>query len=51
MNKAYKAIKPMYIWSNMKKEIEDYVNKRLPMKITTTADHPYEKSCLNIVGP
>jgi hypothetical protein len=65
MNKTYKAIKAKFSWPNMKKEIEEYVKKckscqvnkllspkgRAPMEITTTADHPFEKCSLDIVGP
>jgi hypothetical protein len=65
MNKTYKAIKDSYSWPNMKQEIEDYiirckscqVNKllrprgKVPMEITTTAHQPFEKCCLDIVGP
>jgi hypothetical protein len=64
-NKTYKAIKANFSWPNMKKEIEEYVKKckscqiskllspkgRAPMEITTTADHPFEKYSLDIVGP
>jgi hypothetical protein len=49
----------------MKKEIEEYIRKcrscqvnkllgpkgRAPMEITTTAEHPFEKCSLDIVGP
>jgi hypothetical protein len=65
MNKTYKAIKAKFNWPNMKQEIEEYVKRcknsqmnkllgprnRVPMEITTTADHPFEKCCLDIVGP
>jgi hypothetical protein len=65
MNKTYRAIKNKYSWPNMKREIENYikqckscqVNKilrprgKVPMEITTTAHQPFEKCCLDIVGP
>jgi hypothetical protein len=65
MNKTYKAIKSKFTWTEMKKEIEDYVKKckscqinkllgpksKAPMEITTTAEHPFEKCSLDIVGP
>jgi hypothetical protein len=49
----------------MRREIEEYVRKckscqinkslgsqnRAPMEIMTTAEHPFEKCCLHIVGP
>jgi hypothetical protein len=65
MNKTYKAIKSKFSWPNMKREIEEYIRKcrscqinkllnprgRAPMEITTTADHPFQKCSLDIVGP
>ena len=65
MNKTYEAIKRYCQWSNMKKEVEEYVKKcakcqlnktlkpkwKAPMEITTTARHPFEKGALDIVGP
>lgn len=65
MNKTYKAIKARYSWTNMRKEVENYVKKcrscqmnkmskprkRAPMEITTTAEVPFEKCSLDIVGP
>ena len=65
MNKTYKAIKQKHSWPNMKKEIEDYVKRckscqmnkilrprrKVLMEITTTASQPFEKCCLDIVGP
>lgn len=65
MNKTYKAIKARFSWPNMKQEIEEYVKKckscqvnkllgpktKVPMEITTTAEHPFEKCALDIVGP
>jgi hypothetical protein len=62
MNKTVEAI---FHWPNMKSEIEDYVRKckscqtnkmldpknRVPMEIATTADHPFERCSLDIVGP
>jgi hypothetical protein len=65
MNKTYKAIKSRFQWPDMKREIEEYVRKckscpinkllgprnKAPMEITTTAEHPFEKCSLDIVGP
>lgn len=65
MNRTYKAIKVNHSWPNMKQEIEEYVKKckscqvnkilgprrKAPMEITTTAQKPFEKCCLDIVGP
>jgi hypothetical protein len=65
MNKMYRAIKDKYSWSNMRQEIEDYIKRckscrvnkilrprgKVSMEITTTAHQPFEKCCLNIVGP
>jgi hypothetical protein len=64
INKTYESIKQHYYWSNMKKEIEQWVRKctkcqlnnvlrakkKVPMEITTTASHPFEKCSLDIVG-
>jgi len=63
-NKTYRAIKSQYTWPNMRREVEEYVkqcrscqvNKMLtpkhkgPMEITTTAEHPFDKCYLDIVG-
>lgn len=57
MNKTHKAIKERFTWPNMKQEVEQYVKRckscqlnkllsprnRVPMEITTTAEHPFEK--------
>ena len=65
MNKTYRAIKSQYFWPNMRREVEEYVkqcrscqvNKMLTpkhkalMDITTTAEHPFDKCYLDIVGP
>jgi hypothetical protein len=65
MNKTTKAIKAKFSWPNMKQEIEEYVKRckscqmnkllgprnRVPMEITTTVDHHFEKCCFDIVGP
>jgi hypothetical protein len=65
MNRTYKAIRTKYTWPDMRKEIEEYVKKcksfqinkslgprnRVPMEITTTAEHPFDKCSLDIVGP
>jgi transposase InsO family protein len=65
MNKTYGAIKSKHSWPNMKQEIEEYVTKckscqmnkvlgpqrKVPTEITTTANQPFEKCCLDIEGP
>jgi transposase InsO family protein len=65
MHKTYRAIKDNHSWPNMKQEIEDYVKQcktcqvnkvlgpkgKAPMEITTTATRPFEKCCLDMVGP
>ena len=65
MNKTYRAIRAHYTWPNMRREIEEYikqckscqVNKTLtprhkaPMEVTTTAERPFEKCYLDVVGP
>jgi hypothetical protein len=65
MNKTYRAINAQYIWPNMRREVEEYVKKcrscqvnkmlapkhKAPMEITTTAEHPFDKCYLDIVGP
>ncbi len=65
MNKTYRAIRAQYYWPNMKREIEAYVKhckscqvnkvlaprRKIPMEITTTAEHPFEKCYMDVVGP
>jgi hypothetical protein len=65
MNCTYKAVKSNYSWPNMKQEVEDCVRRckscqtnkilgprgKAPMEISTTARQPFEKCCLDIVGP
>ena len=65
MNKTYRGIKARYTWPNIRREVEEYVkgckscqvNKILtpkhkePMQITTTAERPFEKCYLDVVGP
>jgi hypothetical protein len=65
MNKTYKVIKAQYSWVNMRREIENYVKKcrscqvnkllkprkKAPMEITTTAEVPFERCSLDILGP
>jgi hypothetical protein len=65
MNKTYQAIRSKFHWPDMKREIEEYVKRckicqtnkllgpktKAPMEITTTAEHPFEKCSLDIVGP
>jgi hypothetical protein len=64
MNKTFQAIKSRYTWPNIRRDIEEYVkqckscqvNKMLkpkrkaPMEITSTANHPFDKCYLDIVG-
>ena len=64
-NKTYSKIKERYYWDTMKKDIRAYVracpscqiNKtnfrptKQPMEITTTADQPFERLALDVVGP
>jgi len=64
MNKTYRAIKSQYFWPNMRCEIEEYVKQcrscqvnkiltskhKAPMEITATAEHPFHKCYLDIVG-
>ena len=65
MNKTFRAIKSQYSWPNMRREIEEYVKQckscqvnktlqprqKVPMEITSTANHPLEKCFLDVVGP
>ena len=61
MTKTYEAITRHYRWTKMKGEVEEYVKKwtkcqlrpkgKAPMEITTTAEHPFERCALDIVGP
>ena len=65
MIKTYRAIQAHYTWLNMRREIEAYVkqckicqvNKSLTprhkahMEITITAEQPFEKCYLDVVGP
>ena len=65
MNKTYRAISSQYTCPNMKREVENYVRQckschvnkiltpkhRAPLQITTTAERPFEKCYLDIVGP
>jgi hypothetical protein len=64
MNKTFRAIKSQYTWPNMRRDIEEYVkqckscqvNKTLKpkrkalMEIMSTANHPFDKCYLDIVG-
>ena len=64
MNKTYRAIRAHYTWPNMSSEIEEYVKQckscqlnkiltprhKAPMEITTTAEQPFEKCYLDVVG-
>jgi hypothetical protein len=65
MNKTVRAIKSRYTYPFMKRDVEEYVkqckscqvNKTLkpkrnaPMEITSTANYPFDKCYLDIVGP
>jgi len=65
MNRTCRAIKAQYIWPKMRREVEEYVklcrsfqvNQILTPKhkarkeITTTAERPFEKCYLDVVGP
>ena len=65
MNKTYRAIRSHHTWHSMRCEFEEYlkqckscqVNKTLtprhnePMEVTTTAEQPFEKCYLDVVGP
>jgi hypothetical protein len=65
MNKTYRAIRSHYNWLNMNREVEEYVKQcrscqvnkiltpkhRASMEITTTAESPFEKCFLDVVGP
>lgn len=62
--KTYKKIRRKYKWKNMLKDIKNYVKRcpkcqkmkaslqlRVPMVITDTAEQPFDKVYLDIVGP
>jgi hypothetical protein len=65
MNQTYRAISSQYTWPNMKREVENYVRQckscqvnkiltpkhKAPMQVTTTAERPFEKCHLDVVGP
>ena len=65
MNRTLQAIKTRYKWHNMKRDVERYVRQckscqvnkvlgprqKVPMEITSTTAHPFEKCYLDIVGP
>jgi hypothetical protein len=65
MNKTFRAIKSRYTWPSIRRDIQEYVkqckrcqvNKKLkpkrkaPMEITSTANHPFDKCYLDILGP
>jgi len=64
MNKTFWAIKSRYTWLNMRRDVEEYVkqckscqanktlklNRKAPMEIKSTANHPFDKCYLDIVG-
>lgn len=63
--RTYKRIKENFKWSNMKKDIKQFikacpscqVNKtnfkpgKAPMEITTTSERPFQRLAIDIVGP
>lgn len=65
MNMTYRAINSRYTWPKMKREIEEYVKQckscqtnkiltprnKVPMQVTTTAEHPFEKCYMDVVDP
>ena len=65
MNKTYRAISSQYTWPKMRREVEQYVKQckscqvnkiltpknKAPIQITTTAERPFEKCYLDVVGP
>ena len=65
MNRTFRAIKSRYTWPNTRRDIEEYVkqckswqvnktlkpNRKAPMEVTSTANHPFDKCYLDIVGP
>ena len=65
MNKTFRAIKSRYTWPNMRRDIEEYVKqckscqviktlkpkRKAPTEITSTANNPFDKCFLDIVGP
>uniref|UniRef100_A0ABM1XJY4 RNA-directed DNA polymerase n=1 Tax=Aedes albopictus TaxID=7160 RepID=A0ABM1XJY4_AEDAL len=57
-----KRLRPLFIWENMKRDIQNYVRQcdscqknkiwpanRIPMKITTTSEEPFQKIYMDIV--
>lgn len=64
-HRTYRRIKLYYKWPQMKRTIKNYIkncescqkNKtlrktfRAPMEITSTASQPFEKLCMDVVGP
>jgi len=64
INRMYKNIKKYYIWKNLFKDVENFVNKcddcqrykhsipfRTPLTLTTTASTAFEKIFLDLIGP
>lgn len=63
--RTYKKIKENYKWSNMKRDIKNFIkscpscqiNKtnfkpsKAPMEITTTSERPFQRLAIDIVGP
>lgn len=64
VTRTYKRMKMVYTWKNMKTDIKNYIKKcsscqknklclksKAPLEITSTAEKPFEKCYLDIVGP
>lgn len=64
MSKTYQRIRRQYKWKNMQRDVNEYIrncipcqrNKcslrtKMPMEITDTANSPFDKVYLDIVGP
>ena len=65
MNKTYHAFRSRYTWPKMRREIEEYIRQckscqtnkiltlrnKVPMQVTTTAERPFEKCYMDVVGP
>ena len=63
--KTFRAIKSRHTWPNMRREIEEYVKQckfclvnktpkpkmKAKVEIMSTANHPFDKCYLDIVGP
>lgn len=64
INRMFNNIRKYYFWNGMKKDVENFVkrcddcqkckyslNKKQPMKVTTTAMTAFQKVMLDLVGP